>query len=87
MSYMYKNNVNECAASDISFDTISEVMKRLKYQAELSTTEYKPLRNETDEEKVIRLLKGDFEKQCEISFEKFMEIYTLIVKTSPEKLI
>ena len=42
---------------------------------------------ETDEEKVIRLLKHDFEENNGISFEKFMDVYHNIVENNPEKLI
>lgn len=42
---------------------------------------------ETDEELVIRLLKGDFENKCGISFDKFTEIHESILKNNPEKLI
>lgn len=42
---------------------------------------------ETDEEKVIKILKGDFEKKFGMSFEKFIDIYNNIINTSPEKLI
>lgn len=42
---------------------------------------------ETDEEKVIRLMKGGFEKHHGITFERFIEIYHCILEKSPEKLI
>lgn len=43
--------------------------------------------SETEEETVIRLLKGDFEEETGISFERFMEIYNDIMQRTPEKLI
>ena len=43
--------------------------------------------NESDEDKVIRILKKDFEAKHEISFDKFIEIYNKILINNPEKLI
>jgi hypothetical protein len=42
---------------------------------------------ETDEEIVIRMLRGDFEKTVGISFGRFFELYRNIVENKPEKLI
>ncbi len=42
---------------------------------------------ETNEQKVIRILKGDFEKKFGMTFEKFIETYNGILENSPEKLI
>lgn len=42
---------------------------------------------ETDEAKVIRLVKGDFEKQIGMSFDRFQEILKTIISVNPEKLI
>jgi hypothetical protein len=42
---------------------------------------------ETDEAKVIRLVKGDFEKQIGMSFDRFQEILKTIITENPEKLI
>lgn len=42
---------------------------------------------ETDEEKVIRILKKDFELKHGMTFDKFIEIYQKILSESPEKLI
>jgi hypothetical protein len=42
---------------------------------------------ETPHDKVIRLLKGDFEKTHGITFEKFIETYNDILENNPEKLI
>jgi len=41
----------------------------------------------TPEEKVLRLLKYDFEKKVGISFEQFICVYKEILKNNPEKLI
>lgn len=43
--------------------------------------------DETDEEKVVRLIKGDFEEMHGISFSKFQRIYKEILKNNPEKFI
>lgn len=43
--------------------------------------------NETPTEKVIRYLKGDFEKQIGMSFDEFTKIRNEIIESSPEKLI
>ena len=45
------------------------------------------LGKESEEDKVARILKGDFEKQFGITFEKFIEVYNYIVENNPEKLI
>ena len=42
---------------------------------------------ETSEEKVIRFLKGDFEKQIGMSFDEFTKIRNEIIEKCPEKLI
>lgn len=42
---------------------------------------------ETDEEKVIRILKKDFEEKHGMTFDKFIETYQKILEESPEKLI
>ena len=42
---------------------------------------------ETDEDKVARILKGDFEKKFGMTFEKFIEVYHKMLENSPEKLI
>ena len=42
---------------------------------------------ETDEEKVIRILKKDFEVKHGMTFDKFIETYQKILEESPEKLI
>ena len=42
---------------------------------------------ESDQDKVVKLLKGGFEKIHGITFERFMEVYYEIVETCPEKLI
>jgi len=43
--------------------------------------------DETNEEKVIRLIKGGFEEQHGISFEEFQKVYKEILENNPEKLI
>lgn len=44
-------------------------------------------KTESDEDKVVRILKGDFEKKFGMSFEKFIEVYNKLLDDSPEKLI
>ena len=51
---------------------------------ELSDNEVK---KETDEEKVIRILKGDFEETFGMSFDKFIDIYNNLLENNPDKLI
>ena len=41
----------------------------------------------TTEEIVIKLLKGDFEEKCGLSFDEFMETYKNLLEKHPEKLI
>ncbi len=42
---------------------------------------------ESDEDKVARILKGDFEKKFGMTFEKFIEVYHRMLENNPEKLI
>lgn len=42
---------------------------------------------EAEHDKVVRILKGGFEKSFGMSFERFLEVYREIVKNHPEKLI
>ncbi len=42
---------------------------------------------ETDEQKVIRLMKGGFEATIGMTFERYCEIRKDIIKNHPEKLI
>lgn len=51
------------------------------------TRRKKVVPKETDDQKVIRILKGDFEKKFGMTFEKFIETYHRLLETSPEKLI
>ncbi len=51
------------------------------------TLKKKAAPKETDDQKVIRILKGDFEKKFGMTFEKFIETYHGLLETSPEKLI
>lgn len=50
-------------------------------------TKYNKPTLETDEEKVIRILKKDFEAKHGMTFDKFVEVYQKILSESPEKLI
>ncbi len=42
---------------------------------------------ETDEELVIRMLKGGFEKHMGMSYQKFATIHKQLLENHPEKLI
>ncbi len=42
---------------------------------------------ETDEEKVIRIIKGDFEYKFGMTFDKFQDVLKSIMINNPEKLI
>jgi hypothetical protein len=42
---------------------------------------------ETDEEIVIRMLRGDFEQVVGVPYDKFCEIHKTLVENNPEKLI
>lgn len=42
---------------------------------------------ETEDQKVIRILKGDFEKKFGMTFERFVEVRERLIETHPEKLI
>ena len=44
-------------------------------------------KKETNEEKTIRILKGDFEKTFDLSFDEFIDIYHNLLEHEPEKLI
>jgi len=86
--YDFNENMNNNSASDVNFDLINNVLNQIKYQLETSTYNhvYQKI-DETKEEKVVRLLKGDFERLCGISFDDFLITYHHIVKNNPEKLI
>ncbi len=47
----------------------------------------RPPKTESDEDKVVRILKTDFEAKHGMTFDKFIEVYNKILKDSPEKLI
>ena len=59
---------------------------REKYK-EIDLQFIEPVKYESDEEKVVRIIKGDFENIFGISLEKFNEVYHNILKNCPEKLI
>lgn len=59
---------------------------REKYK-EIDMQFIEPVKYESDEEKVVRIIKGDFENIFGISLEKFNEVYQNILKNCPEKLI
>lgn len=43
--------------------------------------------NETEQQMVIRMIKGDFEKFTGIPFDRFCQIYKKTLQDEPEKLI
>ena len=59
---------------------------REKYK-EIDLQFIEPVKYESDEEKMVRIIKGDFENIFGISLEKFNEVYHNILKNCPEKLI
>jgi hypothetical protein len=41
----------------------------------------------SEEEKVVKLLKGGFEEKHGLTFDKFIEVYNKLLQDNPEKLI
>ena len=86
---------NKQLNTDYSFELMNTMIRAFtQKQIDFGLNDYKsftyeplPLIKETDEEIVIKLLKGDFKKQCGIDFEKFIEVYNDIIENHPEKLI
>ena len=74
---------------DSNRQAIDALKKRLVDDINNKIKENEPSKKpqETDQDKVARILKGDFEKQFGITFEKFIEVYHDIVENNPEKLI
>lgn len=78
----------------MSFDELKKMCDRNKpkYPAfnmnlpEVSVIRFMP-DEPTDEEKVLKILKGGFEKEFGMTYEKFKEIYETILEENPEKLI
>ena len=82
------NNVTyiDMLVDDISGDLWWE-SNHLKKFIEIDKQFIVPVKYESDEEKVVRIIKGDFENIFGISLEKFNEVYQDILKNCPEKLI
>ena len=82
------NNVTyiDMLVDDISGDLWWE-SNQLKKYIEIDKQFIVPVKYESDEEKVVRIIKGDFENIFGISLEKFNEEYHNILKNCPEKLI
>lgn len=82
------NNVTyiDMLVDDILGDLWMESNQRKKYK-EIDMQFIEPVKYESDEEKVVRIIKGDFENIFGISLEKFNEVYQNILKNCPEKLI
>ncbi len=67
-----------------------EEMTRYKETDDLLIDElekYMKPKIETEHEKVVRILKGDFEKKFGMTFERFIEVYHDMMEQHPEKLI
>lgn len=77
----YTTKLRNKIAIQIAQDTDSELLRQLT--ALLKTAKI----DETEEQKVIRILKHDFESTHGITFERFIEVYHNILRDSPEKLI
>lgn len=85
---MYFNKYNkdmEVIKYFLHMYTNEDMINSYYYQEERKETPTK--KTETTKAKVIRLLKGDFEKKLGISFETFIETYNKILEESPEDLI
>ncbi len=63
------------------------VKKNIMKFNEIDMQFIEPVKYDSDEEKVLRIIKGDFEYIFGISLEKFNEVYHNILKNCPEKLI
>ncbi len=63
------------------------VKKNIMKFNEIDMQLIEPVKYDSDEEKVLRIIKGDFEYIFGISLEKFNEVYHNILKNCPEKLI
>ena len=70
-----KGDLYDC---DFTRDTIDSLINALSLEKTF---------NETDEEKVARILKRDFETAHGMTFDKFIEVYQRMLKECPEKLI
>ena len=89
-----KNHLNSWPQTGRSLHDIwqidkDELIKRAKKDVmEKIKSEYSgKQRDESDEDKVIRILKKDFEAKHGMSFDKFIETYNKILANNPEKLI
>lgn len=65
----------------------SQMSEKMDLEILNSIKEAMKERVETEEEKVIRILKGDFEKTFGISWDRFQIVYNKILESNPEKLI
>ena len=76
--------------NDVLMNAINSNQFKYHYLRDSNLTykqKYKFFSEETIEEKVIRILKYDFEKSHGISFDVFMNVYKEIIEKNPEKLI
>lgn len=72
--------------NNVTYLDMLDDLWREKYK-EIDMQFIEPVKYESDEEKVVRIIKGDFENIFGISLEKFNEVYHNILKNCPEKLI
>ena len=72
--------------NNVTYLDMLDDLWRKKYK-EIDMPFIEPVKYESDEEKVVRIIKGDFENIFGISLEKFNEVYQNILKNCPEKLI
>lgn len=68
-------------------DTLLYYLAYRNYISTIRKKRERVLQNETQKEKVIRILKQDFEENNGISFEEFMSTYNDIIENEPELLI
>lgn len=63
----------------------ADLIQSIKTDKEFSKALRQPV--ETDADKVVRILKHDFEKKHGMTFDKFIEVYNDLLKNNPERLI
>jgi len=87
--FVCDNDIN----STVSYESIKSIVsQRITEKLEATMLDAycfssKMYDSQTEEEKVVKLLKGGFEEKCGITFTKFIEIYHNILENNPEKLI
>lgn len=74
--YGIRDQIARTASNELDYQTIVALKGMLEKEKEVS-----------DEDKVIGIVKGGFEKHFGMTMERFNEIYESIMETNPEKLI